>query len=253
VSEIAFFHGLLWIYAALGALAFVALFFIVAPYGRHRRNGWGPTIDDTLGWVVMESVSAVAFAACFALGERRTSPVAITFLVLWEVHYVNRAFIFPFRRSGAPRRMPVVVCAMAVVFNLMNGYLNGRWLNTLSPPTPDGWFTDPRFLAGVTLFVAGYLINLQSDEILRRLRGPGETGYKIPTGGLYRWVSSPNYLGEIIEWCGFALATWSLPGLAFALWTVANLAPRAVSHHRWYREKFPDYPAERRALIPYLL
>lgn len=253
MREITFFHGLLGIYVALGALVFVALFFIVAPYGRHRRTGWGPTIDDTLGWVVMEGTSALGFAACFALGERRTSPVAIAFLLLWEVHYVHRAFIFPFRRAGAPRRMPLAVCAMAVVFNLMNGYLNGRWLNTLSPPYADGWLTDPRFLAGAALFVAGYLVNFQSDEILRRLRAPGETGYKIPTGGLYRWVSSPNYLGEIIEWSGFALATWSLPGLAFALWTVANLAPRAVSHHRWYREKFPEYPRERRALIPYLL
>ncbi len=253
MSEIAFFHGLLWAFVGLGAVVFVALFFIDAPYGRHRRAGWGPTIDDTLGWALMEGTSATVVAACFALGDRRTSPVAITFFLLWEAHYVHRAFIFPFRRSGAPRRMPVVVAGMAVVFNLMNGYLNGRWLNTLSPPYPDGWLTEARFLAGAGLFVAGFLVNLQSDETLRRLRAPGETGYKIPVGGLYRWVSSPNYLGEIVEWCGFALATWSLPGLAFAVWTIANLAPRARAHHRWYRQKFPDYPAERRALIPYLL
>ncbi|MEO5731317.1 MAG: 3-oxo-5-alpha-steroid 4-dehydrogenase [Byssovorax sp.] len=145
------------------------------------------------------------------------------------------------------------IALLAIVFNLMNGYLNGRWLNTLSPPYPSSWLTDPRFLVGVTLFVAGYLINRKSDEILRRLRAPGEAGYKIPVGGLYRWVSSPNYFGEMIEWTGFAVATWSLPGLAFALWTAANLAPRAISHHRWYRDRFPDYPAERRALIPYLL
>lgn len=253
MSEITFFHGLLVVFVALGALVFGALFFFDAPYGRHRRPGWGPTLDDTLGWVLMEGTSALTMAACFALGDRRTSPVAIAFLLLWEAHYVHRAFIFPFRRSGAPRRMPVVVAGMAVVFNLMNGYLNGRWLNTLSPPYPDGWLTEPRFLLGALLFVVGFAVNLQSDEILRRLRGPGETGYKIPAGGLYRWVSSPNYLGEIIEWSGFALATWSLPGLAFAIWTAANLAPRALAHHRWYRAKFPDYPAARRALIPYLL
>lgn len=253
MSEPTFFHALLCVFFGLGALVFPALFFIAAPYGRHRRRGWGPTIDDTLGWVLMEAPSALTFAACFALGARRASPVAIAFLLLWEAHYVHRAFIFPFRRSGAPRRMPLAVAAMAALFNLMNGYLNGRWLNTLSPPYPDGWLTDPRFLIGAALFVVGYGINLQSDEILRHLRAPGETGYKIPTGGLYRWVSSPNYLGEMIEWTGFAIASWSLPGLAFALWTAANLVPRAVSHHRWYQEKFPDYPGERRALIPYLL
>ena len=71
-------------------------------------------------------------------------------------------------------------------------------------------------------------------------------------GGAFELVSCPNYLGEILEWCGWALATWSWPGLAFALYTIANLAPRAVTHHRWYRETFPDYPPKRRALVPYL-
>jgi protein-S-isoprenylcysteine O-methyltransferase Ste14 len=67
---------------------------------------------------------------------------------------------------------------------------------------------------------------------------------------LYRWISCPNYLGEIVEWSGWALATWSLPGLAFAVWTAANLAPRAHSHHLWYREHFEDYPPQRKALLP---
>ena len=69
----------------------------------------------------------------------------------------------------------------------------------------------------------------------------------------FEWVSCPNYLGEMTEWAGWALATWSLPGLAFAAYTAANLAPRALAHHDWYRERFPDYPPRRRALIPYLL
>ncbi len=113
-----------------------------------------------------------------------------------------------------------------------------------------GWLSDPRFLLGVALFGAGYAVNLHSDAVLRGLRRPGESGYKIPQGGFFRWVSSPNYFGEVVEWCGWALATWSAAGLAFALFSFANLAPRAVSNHRWYREQFPDYPAERRAIIP---
>jgi protein-S-isoprenylcysteine O-methyltransferase Ste14 len=105
----------------------------------------------------------------------------------------------------------------------------------------------------VALFAAGYALNRRSDRTLRTLRAPGETGYRIPRGGGFRWVSSPNYLGEIVEWLGWALATWSPAGLAFAVYTAANLAPRAVDNHRWYREKFPDYPADRRALVPYVM
>ena len=118
---------------------------------------------------------------------------------------------------------------------------------------PVSWLGDPRFLAGAVLFAAGLALNISSDHTLRGLRRPGETGYRIPHGGAYRWVSSPNYLGEMVEWSGWALATWSLPGLAFALYTIANLAPRAMANHSWYQERFPEYPAERRALLPYVL
>ena len=58
------------------------------------------------------------------------------------------------------------------------------------------------------------------------------------------------HLGEIIIWTGWAIATWSLPGLAFALWTAANLIPRAQANHRWYQNHFPDYPAKRKTLFP---
>ncbi|HEX6242129.1 MAG TPA: 3-oxo-5-alpha-steroid 4-dehydrogenase, partial [Polyangiales bacterium] len=95
--------------------------------------------------------------------------------------------------------------------------------------------------------------NRQSDRILLGLRAPGETGYKIPRGGLYSFISCPNYFGELVEWCGWALLTWSLPGLFFALFTAANLVPRALAHHRDYRRRFPDYPSERRAVLPFVL
>ena len=84
------------------------------------------------------------------------------------------------------------------------------------------------------------------------LRKPGETGYKIPQGGFYRWVSAPNYFGELLEWLGWAIATWSLAGFSFLVYTAANLGPRAITNHKWYLEKFDDYPEERKALVPFL-
>lgn len=135
----------------------------------------------------------------------------------------------------------------------MNGFLNGYFLGTFKPDYAVEWFYDWRFLTGVFLFAAGFIINFTSDNILFKLRKGGNKGeYKIPQGGFYKWISSPNYFGEIIEWSGWALMTWSLPGLSFALWTAANLIPRAKAHHRWYRSHFPDYPKERKAIIPYV-
>ncbi|MEX2589838.1 MAG: hypothetical protein WD334_06510, partial [Chitinophagales bacterium] len=74
-----------------------------------------------------------------------------------------------------------------------------------------------------------------------------------PNGGLFRYVSSPNLFGEIIEWTGWALMTWSMPTLSFAIWTWANLLPRALDHHRWYNSYFKEYPKERKAVIPFVL
>jgi steroid 5-alpha reductase family enzyme len=106
------------------------------------------------------------------------------------------------------------------------------------------------FVLGMLVFVAGFLLHVHSDRIIRNLRRPGEAGYRIPQGGMFRWVSSPHYLGEIIQWTGWAILTWSWAGVAFALFTFCNLAPRAISNHRWYRERFAEYPDRRRILVP---
>ena len=250
MNEPTIFNALLIAWLVLAAVVFIALFFVVAPYGRHLRSGWGYTIGSKMGWVIMEAPAPIAFAVCFMLGNAPRTAAALVFLGLWEVHYLHRAFIYPFGLRGAARRMPLAVLSFAFLFNAMNGYLNGRYIFTFSGGYSNEWLVDPRFIAGLALFLIGFVINRQADRILRSLRRPGESGYKISNRGLYRWVSCPNYLGEITIWMGWAVATWSLPGLAFALWTMANLVPRARAHHAWYRGHFPDYPPERRVLVP---
>jgi 3-oxo-5-alpha-steroid 4-dehydrogenase 1 len=250
MSEQVFLQGLTIGWLVLAVLIFVALFFVVAPYGRHARSGWGPRIDNRLGWVIMEAAAPLVFAVCFALGTNTKTATALVFLGLWEAHYIHRAFIYPFGLRGELKQMPIVVMGSALLFNGVNAYLNGRYIFTFSTGYNNQWLVDPRFICGVALFIIGFIVNRQADHTLRNLREPGESGYKIPYGTLYRWVSCPNYLGEIVTWVGWAVAAWSLPGLAFAIWTMANLVPRARAHHAWYREHFSDYPPERRALVP---
>jgi 3-oxo-5-alpha-steroid 4-dehydrogenase 1 len=250
MKELAIFNGLLIGWFVLAVVVFVALLFVVAPYGRHFRSGWGRTIGNRMGWVIMEAPAPMVFAICFVLGNKTSTATALFFLGLWEAHYLHRAFIYPLGLSAMARRMPLVVMSFGMIFNILNGYLSGRYIFTFSGSYSNGWMGDPRFIIGVALFVIGFAINRHADWILRSLRRPGESGYKIAHRGLYHWVSCPNYLGEITIWIGWAVATWSLPGLAFALWTAANLMPRARAHHAWYRENFPDYPSERKALVP---
>lgn len=234
-------------FIGLAAVAAPLLVVVAAPYGRYARPGWGPSTPARLGWFLMELPAFVVFAACFMAGQQKSS-TAIVFLLLWEAHYGYRTFAFPLLIRPGGGRMPVVVIVSGMAFNMTNGYLNGRWLFTLGHYS--GWLGDPRFIIGAALFGVGFAGHVHADRRLRALRTPGQIGYSIPYSGLYRWVTCPNYLGEIVEWVGWALATWSLPGLAFAAWTAANLVPRARAHHRWYHENFPLYPPARRALVP---
>jgi 3-oxo-5-alpha-steroid 4-dehydrogenase 1 len=97
------------------------------------------------------------------------------------------------------------------------------------------------------------VINKISDEKLRHFRKESPSEYIVPHGWLFNYISSPHYFGEIIEWGGWALMTFSLPGLAFFLFTFANLFPRAISSHQWYKKNFPEYPSGRKAIIPFLV
>lgn len=252
MTEATLYWGAVGLLYALAVVTFAALQFVTAPYGRHERRGWGPTIPGRLGWIVMESPSGLGFALIFALsgGFERSLAAGLLF-GLWQLHYTYRAFVFPLQMRS-PRPMPLLVAVLAFAFNVLNAYVNARWIGHFGDYAAE-WVSDPRFVVGATLFVGGFAANLHSDGVLRRLRAPGETGYRIPHAGLHRYVAAPNYFGEIVEWVGFALAAWSLAGLGFAVYTVANLLPRALDHHRWYRETFPDYPPERRALVPFLL
>lgn len=226
---------------------------MAAPYGRHAHTKWGPSISNQLGWCIMEVVSLLVFAGLFLLGPiEKTAPMWV-FFALWVAHYVNRSLIFPWRTRTAGKQIPIAIVGSAIAFNMVNAGLNGSYFGWFGPVYPPEWLSDPRFIAGLAIFAAGAGINLWADNKLIALRADGSQGYSIPRGGLFNLVSCPNHFGEIIQWSGFALMCWNLPALSFAIWTAANLIPRTLAHHAWYRRTFPDYPPERRAVIPALL
>ncbi len=243
---------LLWLLFGAAAATILAVIFISAPYGRHAREGWGPTLSSRAAWVLMETPPVLFFAWVYFQGAQRFELVPLVLLGIWQFHYVQRAYVFPFRMRSSGKRTPLLIPLIAIAFNVLNALVNAAWISHLGN-YPESWLWDPRFLIGVCVFLVGWFINVQADTILINLRKPGETGYKVPRGGLYRFVSCPNYFGEILEWIGWAIATWSLAGLGFAIYTIANLAPRAFTHHAWYREKFSDYPKERKALVPFVM
>jgi 3-oxo-5-alpha-steroid 4-dehydrogenase 1 len=241
--------AVVWTAVALAVIPYLLL--RPAPYGRHARPGWGKTVPARLAWLLMEAPSPLGMTVLFVVGSGRG--LAGVVLAMWLCHYLYRAFVYPFLLPTGARPMPVVVLASGEFFNLVNVYLNGYWSFFLAEPASATELSSPRFLLGALLFFCGLALHVSADRHLRRLRSKSGDGYALPRGPLFALVSCPNYLGEIIEWSGFALVAWSPGGLLFLLWTIANLVPRAIWHHRFYRARFPDYPRARRAVIPFVL
>lgn len=249
------FHSVEYIMIVLAVVVFVALRFITPGYGMFYNPKWGPTVGNRLGWVMMEAPSFICMALFWACSDRRGESALIVMASLFLLHYTQRSFIFPFLIKGK-NRMPLVIIIMGCIFNVINSYLIGGWLFYVSPADsyPASWLANPKFIIGAMIFFIGMGINLQSDYIIRHLRKPGDHHHYIPKGGMFRYVTSANYFGEFTEWVGYAVLTWSLPGVIFALWTFSNLAPRARSLYARYVDEFGEEftKLNRKYIIPFI-
>ncbi|GGG58169.1 DUF1295 domain-containing protein [Bizionia arctica] len=241
------FHIICIIWASIGIGSFILLQFVTAPYGRHIKKGWGPEISNKIGWVLMEIPSFSIILYFFMTSNQ--SKYASMLSILWLIHYFNRTFIYPLRIRTKYKKMPITIVVSAIAFNMVNAGLNGYFLANFEAYTIDA-FNNWHFYLGLTLFVFSFITNQISDNILIHLRKPGETGYKIPNGFLFKYISCPNHLSELLQWTGFAIMAWNYPATTFLIWTAANLIPRALAHHKWYKVHFKEYPKNRTALFP---
>lgn len=235
------FNTLLLVMAILAVVVFVALHFVNAGYGMMYTRKWGLSVNNKLGWMLMELPTVVVMAWLWWTSSRTFDLVPLLFFILFQVHYLQRTFVFPLLMRGR-NRMPLLIILFGWIFNCANAFIQGAWIFHISPAGTYSvnWLYTPQFIIGVVIFFVGLVINLNSDYIIRNLRRPGDTKHYIPHGGMYRYVSSANYFGELLEWIGFAVFTWSAAGAVFALWTFANLAPRAAKIHRRYEQEFGD-------------
>lgn len=236
----------------MAGCTYLSLLFENVPYGRYATSKYGFPVNVKFAWFVQE-LPAFCVPLCLVTltSASRTSLLPNQLLLaMYFCHYVQRSLIYPFLiRGGKPT--PFLSFALAFVFCIYNGYMQVRYLSHYAH-YPADWLTHPCFILGSALWLVGWLVNVHSDHILRTLRKPGETGYKIPRGGMFEYVSGANFLGEITEWAGFALASHSIQSSAFAVFTLIVLSSRAVAHHKWYLTKFEDYPKSRKALIPFV-
>ncbi|KAM6916175.1 3-oxo-5-alpha-steroid 4-dehydrogenase 2b isoform 3-T3 [Xenentodon cancila] len=210
-------------------------------YGRHMTlSSEARTVPARLAWFLQE-MPALLMPLLLMLPLHTSSSLG--------KHLLLRTFCLHYFQRGQP--FPLGVMVAAAFFCLLNGFLQGHYLLHCAQ-FDDEWFAGYRYNIGLMIFYIGMAINIHSDYILRNLRKTKEIVYRIPKGGLFEFVSGANYLGEIVEWFGYAVATWSLPTLSFSVFSLCFIGPRAHYHHRFYQEKFEEYPKFRKALIPFI-
>ncbi|KAJ1667310.1 hypothetical protein IW140_001955 [Coemansia sp. RSA 1813] len=285
------FNTVLHGFQLISVFVFCALFVVGSPYGSQTSYTGIFAINGRAAWIVMELVSPLALMYSYfvqdpvsvfpgellPIAQQGVSEGSTVLIYLWVVHYLNRAIVYPLRQP-CRKSMHVGIMLCACAFNIVNGYLNGRWLATAgheTAPSVWGW----RFVLGVMLFVAGFAGNIHHDNILMRLRskpngktsgsstfepdatdassknkpkGSGSSKYSVPHGSLFTLVSCPHFLCEIVEWTGFAVASGSPAAWTFVLNVLCNLAPRAYFIHKWYAHTFPTYPRSRKAMVPFV-
>jgi 3-oxo-5-alpha-steroid 4-dehydrogenase 1 len=265
---------------------------IPTPYGRfYKKDIWGPDLDEKKAWCIMESTALFMFLIFyFMFGANKFGYVPLFFLSLWIFHYINRSFIYPFIiMKQKYKKFPLLLVILGFLYLTMFSYLNAKNVSS-NPKYTIEWFKKPIFIIGVIIFFIGFIINVWADCKLQQLKKDNKKNdesnennkdikfyeygkfnfskmfdnsvyfednekkhYHLPSGGLYNYISSPNYLGEILEWSGWAVATWSLPGLLFALGAVGCIGVRALHTHKWYEKNFENMPKDRKALIPFIL
>ncbi len=253
-----FYHNVLIVAFGYLALIIIGGFFVKAPYGRFASDSYGFSLSPRLGWFLMELPATLSFIFFYFQGENRFEAVPLFFLAIWMIHYGNRGFIFPLLMrvaKGQKGTFSIMIVLAGWFVTTLHGYLNAVFISQLSDHFTNSWFTDPRFIIGMSIYAFGYVMNLHSDNIIRNLRSKEEVAngtkvYRIPQGGLFKYVSCPSYLTELLSFLGFAIATWSLGAIFVLGVSAANLIPRAFQSHQWYKDKFEDYPTKRKVIIP---
>ena len=239
---------------AMASVVFVALYFVKAGYGKFRTPGWGCSINNKLAWVLMEAPVFLTMAVLWLESSDKWQLPQLVLFLLFELHYFQRSFVFPLLLKGKGM-MPVSIMLMGVTFNVVNGMMQAGGLFVFPPAeyaSGASYLLQPRTLAGIAVFFVGMAVNLHSDHVIRSLRKPGDTRHYLPEKGMYRYVTSANYFGELVEWTGFAIASSTWASWVFVVWTAANLVPRAAAIYNRYAEEFGEAVRRRKRIIPFV-
>ena len=219
------------------------------PYSKFRGAG---KINSRAGMFIIYFLPILTYLWYFFQGGAPQSMYHLVLLVAFLFLFGKRCLevLFLQRYSGG---IGLTALILITFFYSAIAYMASIWQNIYTPATVGSTTIYlSTLLPGLLIFLAGMWINFYHHLLLARLRKGDNKEYTIPRGGLFRYVTCPHYLGEIIAWLGYAIMSKHLAvyGLVFII--ICYLSARSFRTRIWYRNTFPDYPADRKALLPFI-
>ncbi|KAL5720419.1 hypothetical protein ACHQM5_013088 [Ranunculus cassubicifolius] len=164
------------------------------------------------------------------------------------LHFFKRVFevLFVHKYSGGMVLDSVIPISLSYTISTATMIYNQHLTHTLPEPSLDFKY------AGVALFLLSTIGNFYHHTILAKLREKDDKGYKIPKGGLFNILICPHYLFEILAFVGICFISQTIYPICFTAGTAIYLTGRSYATRRWYLSKFPDFPKDVKALIPFV-
>jgi len=169
------------------------------------------------------------------------------------VHYAKRELETAFVHRFSSETMPFTnVFKNSFHYYGLFGFLTMYFY--LHPDyTPPAWASPNLYYAATAFFLVFEFLNLKTHLVLKNLRRPGTTERKIPYGWGFNMVSSANYLWESCAWITFCVQAQVFGGYVFLLASVYQMTEWALKKHKRYKQEFPNYPKNRKAIFPFFL
>uniref|UniRef100_A0A0N4ZZ50 S5A_REDUCTASE domain-containing protein n=1 Tax=Parastrongyloides trichosuri TaxID=131310 RepID=A0A0N4ZZ50_PARTI len=182
------------------------------------------------------SVKLALFCSMFHYGKR-----------LYETQYVHR-----FSHGTMPQINLIKNCLYYWGFSAFMAYFINH------PSYTEPYFGFMQVFLGFTGFALAEFGNYSIHILLRNLRPEGSKVRKIPRPNdnpftiLFDYVSCPNYTYEVLAWFSFTIMTQSFSSLLFTTAGFFQMSIWAIQKHHNYIKEFPDYPKERKSIIPFI-
>lgn len=215
-----------------------------------RERRW--SLPSRLGMFIIYFPAVFAYPLIFTYMEGPSSSWHTWCMALVVAHFAKRCLetLFLHKYSGVTNLgSTLLISSLYTLVALLLGYFAAT---DMKLSLLNSTVLKPLVVVGIVLWFVGTGINFYHHWLLARLRKPGETGYVLPTGGLFRWIACPHYFGEIVAWFGYAFLFHHIAAYIIAATMTAYLMGRSHNTVKWYRERLEGVPSNWKRLFPFV-